>query len=392
MIRRVVFRLHLTVAIAAGLVILILAATGVILASEELVTGLAERRYRVTMPRAGEGERIPPDALVAAAEAWGAGAEPPFAATSIEYRAGTDAAVRVHAGRERRVFVDPYTGEVLGGGMARLEGFFESVNGWHRWLSFPDSAIRRGRAVTAAANVALLLLLLTGPILWIPRRITRRSVAEGLLFRRGVKGVARALNWHYVIGIWSVVPLLMIAVTGMVMSYPSVGDRVYPVVGGAISFGSVTAGPGVGQVGGDVAGEVAGQDPLAAPGASLAAALAATESRIPGWRAIVLTLPRPRDAEVRVEVRAGRSGQPQKAGVMRVDRRTGAALSWESFADATPSRRAREFLRYAHTGEYWGLAGQVVAGLVAVGTALMVWTGLSVALLMFRFWRQKRSG
>ena len=363
------------------------------------MTGLAERRHRVTVPQEGEGERIAPEALVAAAEAWGAGAEPPFAATSIEYRAGPDAAVRVHAGRERRVFVDPYTGGVLGGGAVRLEGFFESVNAWHRWVSFPDSAIRRGRAVTAVANLALLFLLLTGPILWLPRRVTRRSVAEGLFFRRGVKGVVRALNWHYVIGIWSVVPLLMIAATGVVMSYPAIGDRVYPVVGGAISFGSLAAGPGVGQVGGEVADgqaatEAADQtaDPALAPRAGLAAALAATESGIPGWRAIVLTLPRPRDTEVRVEVRAGRSGQPQKAGVMTVDRRTGAALSWESFADATPSRRAQQFLRYAHTGEYWGLAGQVVAGLLAVGTVLMVWTGLSVAALMFRFWRQKRSG
>ena len=391
MIRAVVFRLHLTVAVAAGLVILMMAATGVILASEELVTGLAERRHRVTVPQEGEGERIAPEALVAAAEAWGAGAEPPFAATSIEYRAGPDAAVRVHAGRERRVFVDPYTGGVLGGGLVRLEGFFESVNAWHRWVSFPDSAIRRGRAVTAVANLAFLFLLLTGPILWLPRRVTRRSVAEGLFFRRGVKGVVRALNWHYVIGIWSVVPLLMIAVTGMVMSYPAVGDRVYPVVGGALSFGSLAAGE---VAGGQAATEAADQtaDPALAPRAGLAAALAATESGIPGWRAIVLTLPRPRDTEVRVEVRAGRSGQPQKAGVMTVDRRTGAALSWESFADATPSRRAQQFLRYAHTGEYWGLAGQVVAGLLAVGTVLMVWTGLSVALLMFRFWRQKRSG
>ena len=390
MIRRVVFRLHLTVAIAVGLVILMMAATGVILASEELVTGLAERRHRVTVPQEGEGERIAPEVLVAAAEAWGAGAEPPFAATSIEYRAGPDAAVRVHAGRERRAFVDPYTGEVLGGGAVRLEGFFESVNAWHRWVSFPDSAIRKGRAVTAAANLALLFLLLTGPILWVPRRITRRSVAEGLLFRRGVKGVARALNWHYVIGIWSVVPLLMIAVTGMVMSYPAVGDRVYPVVGGALFFGSLAAGPGVGEVATEAVDPAA--DSALAPRAGLATALAATESAIPGWRAIVLTLPRPRDTEVRVEVRTGRSGQPQKAGVMTVDRRTGDALSWESFGDATPSRRAQQFLRYAHTGEYWGLGGQVVAGLLAVGTVLMVWTGLSVALLMFRFWRQKRSG
>ena len=395
MIRAVIFRLHLTVAIAAGLVILMMAATGVILASEDLVTDLAERRYRVTEPPGSESERLRPEALVAVAEAWGAAAEPPFAATSIEYRAGPDAAVRVHAGRERRVFVDPYTGGVLGEGFPRLEGFFEGVNAWHRWVGVADPVIRKGRAVTAVANLALLFLLLTGPILWIPRRITRRSVAEGLFFRRGVKGVVRALNWHYVIGIWSVVPLLMIAVTGMVMSYPAIGDRVYPVVGGALSFGSLAAGPGTGQVGGEVAGGQAATeaaDSAPVPRAGLAAALAATESGIPEWRAIVLTLPRPRDTEVHVEVRAGRSGQPQKAGVMTVDRRTGATLSWESFADATPSRRAQQFLRYAHTGEYWGLAGQVVAGLLAVGTVLMVWTGLSVALLMFRFWRQKRSG
>ena len=411
MIRAVVFRLHLTVAIAAGLVILMMAATGVILASEDLVTDLAERRYRVTEPAGDGGERLPPEELVVAAEAWGTGAEPPFAATSIEYRAVPDAAVRVHAGRDRRVFVDPYTGEVLGGGLARLEGFFEGVNAWHRWVGVADPVIRKGRAVTAVANLALLFLLLTGPILWIPRRITRRAVAEGLIFRRGVKGVARALNWHYVIGIWSVVPLLMIAATGVVMSYLAVGDRVYPVVGGAISLGSLAADPGPGQTAAEVAGEGEGQaaaevaggqaateavdqaaDSAPVPRAGLATALAATESGVPGWRAIVLTLPRARDTELRVEVRAGRSGQPQKAGVMTVDRRTGAALSWESFADATPSRRAQQFMRYAHTGEYWGLAGQAVAGLLAVGIVLMVWTGLSVALLMFRFWRQKRSG
>ena len=411
MIRAVIFRLHLTVAIAAGLVILMMAATGVILASEDLVTDLAERRYRVTELPGSESERLRPEALVAAAEVWGAGAAAGFTPTSIEYRTGPDAAVRVHAGRDRRVFVDPYTGEVLGGGLARLEGFFEGVNAWHRWVSFPDSAIRRGRAVTAVANLALLFLLLTGPILWVPRRVTRRAVAEGLIFRRGVKGVARALNWHYVIGIWSVVPLIMIAATGVVMSYPAVGDRVYPVVGGAITLGSLAADRGVGQAAAEVAdegvgqaaGEVAGgqaatealdraADSAPVPPAGLAAALAASESGVPGWHAIVLTLPRARDTGIRVEVRSGRSGQPQKAGVMTVDRRTGAALSWESFADATPSRRAQQFLRYAHTGEYWGLAGQAVAGLFAVGTVLMVWTGLSVALLMFRFWRQKRSG
>ena len=404
MIWRVVFRMHLSVALTAGLVILIMAITGVILASQDLVISLAERRYNV-QPPAG-AQPLPPTAFVEAAEVWGTGTDPGFTATSVEYRPGPDAAVRIHAGRERHVFVDPYTGEVLGEGFPRLEGFFEGVNAWHRWVSFPDSAIRRGRAVTAVANLGLLFLLLTGPILWLPRRVTRRSLREGLFLRRGVRGVARNLNWHYVIGIWSVVPLLLISATALLMSYPAVGDRVYPVVGAAISFESlaVDAGPGegaggeVGEEAGGTANSVPGEgaeggaDLVPPPHAGLATALAATESRVPGWSAIVLTVPRERDAEVRVEVRTGRSGQPQRAGVLAVDRRTGAVLSWESFADATPSRRAQQFLRYAHTGEYWGLAGQAVAGLFAIGTALMVWTGFSVALLMFRFWCQKRSG
>jgi len=65
-------------------------------------------------------------------------------------------------------------------------------------------------------------------------------------------------------------------------------------------------------------------------------------------------------------------------------------LSLTSFHDETPGHRAQEFLRHAHTGEYWGLAGQVLAGIFALAAVVMVWTGFSVAFLMFRRWRPKR--
>ncbi|MYH08973.1 MAG: PepSY domain-containing protein [Gemmatimonadales bacterium] len=58
--------------------------------------------------------------------------------------------------------------------------------------------------------------------------------------------------------------------------------------------------------------------------------------------------------------------------------------AWESFADGTPARRAQQFLRYAHTGEYWGLPGQLLAGLFSLAAALMVWTGLSLAVRRLR--------
>ena len=387
MFRKVIFRLHLSVALAAGLFIATMAVTGAVIACEETVMSLAEGSLSVAVPEGAR--RLPPADLVAAAELWGEEAGAPFEATSIEYRPRPGTPVQVHSGRDRRVFVDPWTGEVVGGGFPFLEGFFDGVRGWHRWLGAPGAGVRTGRAVTGAANVAFLFLLLTGPLLWIPRRITRKALRGNLVLSRRPRGPARWLNRHYVIGIWSVLPLMVISATGVVMSYPAVGDRVYAVVG-AVMWGA----GGVGKGGGG------GPDPHAGPGRAelapvdgesrLAGALAAAAAQVPGWHAIVLAIPRPGAARMRAEVRTGRAGQPQKGSVVVVGA-AGAVLSVESFHDKTRAHRAQEFLHHAHTGEYWGLAGQALAGILALATLSMVWTGFSVALLMFRLrWPKRR--
>ena len=386
MFRKVIFRLHLSLAVAAGLFIATMAATGAVIACEDAVMSLAERSRRVAVPAAGR--LLPPEDLVAAAEVWGGATDSPFAATSIEYRPGPGAAVQVHAGRGRRVFVDPWTGEVVGGGFPFLEGFFAGVRGWHRWLGMSGSGVRTGRALTGAANVAFLFLLLTGPLLWIPRPVTRRALARNMLPRRRGAGPSRQLNRHRVIGIWSFLPLLAISATGIVMSYPAVGDRAYEVVGaampggGGVEEGTVASGrsrPG-GRGGQGAPGE----------GSGLAGARAAASALVPGWRSIALAIPGPGRARIRAEVRTGRAGQPQKASVVVVDRRSGEALSVESFRDEPQSHRAQEFLHYAHTGEYWGLAGQALAAIFALAAVAMVWTGFSVALAVFRPRRPKR--
>ena len=79
-----------------------------------------------------------------------------------------------------------------------LEGFFEGVRGWHRWLGASGSGVRKGRAVTGAANVAFLFLLLTGPLLWLPRRLTRKNLVENLVFGEafeGRRGNSTGITW-----------------------------------------------------------------------------------------------------------------------------------------------------------------------------------------------------
>ena len=364
MIRTIVFWLHLSVAAAAGTVVFMLAATGVILSLEETALGLAERRYRVEAPDGSV--RLPPEAIVRAAG---------LAATSLHYASDPRAAVRVYEGRDRFARVDPCTGKVLGPGPGGLERFFEDVRAWHRWFNLSGSSVRKGRAVTGAVNAAFLFLLLTGPILWIPRPLSKRSLAAALLLRPRARGARRYLNWHQVVGIWSVLPLAVIAASGVTTSYPSVADRLDPVVGRVVT---AEAWPAGNEITGD---PVVPDGPGAAsPGGDLGAVLAAAEGWSPGWRSLILNLPPTADGEVRVEVRTGRAGQPHKTGRLTVDAATGAVRRWESFADDPPARRARQFLRYAHTGEYWGLGGQLLAGLFSLAAALMVWTGLSLAL------------
>jgi hypothetical protein len=63
--------------------------------------------------------------------------------------------------------------------------------------------------------------------------------------------------------------------------------------------------------------------------------------------------------------------------------------SVDGFSTQTPGRRARSFLRFAHTGEVGGLAGQTIAGLVSAAGAVLVYTGLALTLRRFLAWRRR---
>ena len=47
-------------------------------------------------------------------------------------------------------------------------------------------------------------------------------------------------------------------------------------------------------------------------------------------------------------------------------------------------------MRFAHTGEVLGLAGQTVAGVVSAGGVVLVWTGIALALRRFLAWIKRR--
>ena len=114
-------------------------------------------------------------------------------------------------------------------------------------------------------------------------------------------------------------------------------------------------------------------------------------TQMPGWKTISVALPAGDAPRVVLTLDSGDGGQPQRRATLTVDRRTGEIVRWEPFSAQSPGRRARTWLRFAHTGEVYGIPGQTIAGLVTAGGAVLVWTGIALALRRFLSWRKRSS-
>lgn len=104
-----------------------------------------------------------------------------------------------------------------------------------------------------------------------------------------------------------------------------------------------------------------------------------------------LTWPRNGKAPLVFSVDRGMGGEPQKKGSLTVAR-SGEIESWQPFAEQSAGRRARSWMRFLHTGEALGVVGQTIAGIVSLGGAFLVYTGIALSLRRFAAWRRRTAG
>ncbi|NNF25997.1 MAG: PepSY domain-containing protein [Gemmatimonadetes bacterium] len=374
MMRKVLFWTHLAAGLAAGGVILMMSATGAVLTYEAQWVRWAENRMAVA-PR--DDGLLDLDEIRARAAEAGVAHFESFIPMRVTLRPGAGAPVRVSGGLSERVYLDPYEGRLLGTGFPRLEGFLESARGWHRWFNLEGAGRRRGRAWTGAANLIFLFMLCSGPLLWIPRTRTWTHFKQILFFSRGLSPRARDFNWHNVLGIWLALPLLVIAASASVTSYAWAGDIV------AWAAGEAPGTPPPARVSAERPGaEPSGADSRGSSlrDAVLAAADRSGGGRVPPWREIDVTLPSVGDSTVSALVYRGGPGQPHLQETLTLDVRTGQVLERVGYENQPRARRYRSLVRYAHTGEFWGLMGQTVAGVASFAAVLLGITGISLAL------------
>lgn len=372
MIRKTIFWVHLCIGLAAGLIIALMAVTGVLLTYEQQISDWANRGYR-QQPPVPDAQRLTVAELLETVK--GEKSQP----TGITFMNDPAAPAGIMFGRGRTIYVNPYTGAVHGEGSPGVKAFFRQVTDWHRWLALSGEQRTYGRAVTGACNLGFLFLVVSGIYLWWPRRWNWRTIRPVLLFQSRLRGKARDWNWHHVIGFWCFVPLLVIVLSGVIISYPWAGNMLYRLAGEnppAQPVGPRQAGTGI-------------RGPQIAPMVvvkGVEPALAAAQQYTEGWRSVSLMIPKSAESPLVFTIDHGNGRQPQKRAELTLTR-TGEVVKWEPFAGQSLGRRLRMLARFGHTGEVAGMAGQTIAGLASAGTVVLVWTGMA---LSWRRWIASR--
>lgn len=124
-------------------------------------------------------------------------------------------------------YFNPYLKKELGAGDISLNDFFQSVLDLHRNLGLGNF----GRQIVGASVIILIILLFSGFVLWLPKKL--RLLKQNLTIKLDAKPQRLNYDLHRILGLYSLIPLLFISITGLYVTYPWVKNILITSLGGA---------------------------------------------------------------------------------------------------------------------------------------------------------------
>jgi uncharacterized iron-regulated membrane protein len=382
MLRKIVFWAHLCSGVAAGLMIAIMSCTGAALTFEKDLLAWAERDGRRVERPAPETPRLAIDEALRRAQA----ARPDLRVANVTVSADPRDAIILGLPGNATLGVNPYTGEVREVAAPRMREFMQVMRAWHTRLNFKPGPGNAGAAINSAANVVFVLLGVTGLVIWWPRLWQWRVLRPSIWFV-GASGKARDWNWHNVIGLWSLPLILLLAGTGVVLSYSWANVLAFRLVGETPPVNLAPPPP-----------LKLGAPPAGAAPLSPDAAVAAVQRRFPDWAQVTLRFnpPRPGPAAasatpprtITLVVKENSPWPRFNQTTVTLDAYSGETLRTEDYSALSPGLRLRRWIRLLHSGEALGWFVQLLSGLACLGGCVLVYTGF--ALTWRRFFASAR--
>lgn len=153
--------------------------------------------------------------------------------TGVSISSDPGRAYQVSLSKPRRasLYVDQYTGEVKG--KSERSGFFMFMFRMHRWLldsmNPGNEGIFWGKMIVGVSTLLLVFVLISGIVIWWPR--TRKALKNSLKIT-ATKGWKRFwYDLHVAGGMYALIFLLAMALTGLTWSFPWYRTAFYKVFG-----------------------------------------------------------------------------------------------------------------------------------------------------------------
>jgi uncharacterized iron-regulated membrane protein len=373
-LRKIIFWLHLSAGALAGIFIFVMCVTGALLSFESNILEYAESGMRVVNSPSETARRLSINEILGKVQA----AKPNLKPAGITLQNDKNTTAIISLGREGQIFVNPYTGEITGEGSKAWRGFFRVVEDAHRWLALPGDGRAVGKSLNDAANLLFLILAITGVYIWLPRQWTRKHFAPIMWFRRTNSGKARDFNWHNTIGFWTSSVLIVLTLTGVIMSYQWAGNLLYTLTGNEV--------PAQPQPPPNAPNQQNEPPPVLPENTDAAFVKAENHT---AWKSISLRLPITKDSAV-FTIDEGIYWNPFGRSNLTIDTRTGEVTKWEAYGEQNAARQLRSWARFTHTGETGGILGQLIGFIACIGGAFLVFTGISLAIRRFWNWKSKK--
>ncbi len=220
-------KLHLWLGFTSGLIVFIIAVTGCLYAFQAEIQDLTQP-FRFVEKR--EAEFLPPSKLKAVAEEILPGKH----IHAVLYSGPEKAAQVIFFSFDPEyydiVYLNPYTAEVLKVKDVEAD-FFQIILDGHFYLWLPPEI---GQPIAATATLIFVVMLITGIILWWPKR--KQNAKQRFTIKWDARWRRKNYDLHNVMGFYISCIALILALTGLVWGFQWFANGVYQSAGGEKSL------------------------------------------------------------------------------------------------------------------------------------------------------------
>lgn len=380
-IRNLFRQIHLWTGIGSSLILFLVCLSGTVYTFKDEIQQMIEpERYRVEV-EAGT-TKLPLAEIISRVESTTGGKVTNVTVPGSPEQVYTlNVRSKDEQGRGTNYPVNPYTGEITAEGKAKGDTFFMVMFRLHRWLLLDTNV---GRPIVGVATIIFVLLIISGWVIWIPRRI--RMWKEGLKVR-ATNSLRLNLDLHRTLGFYASLVMLVMALTGLYWSFEWYRDGMFKV----LNVERPAARPAGVQGGNDqgirreAVTENTDDNVATIPMLAYEKYLEETDRELPYQGIYRLNVPAEKENEVSVtKVKTGFFASSSGDRVV-LDKASGSVKKVEKFGDQPLNAQIMRSVKAIHTGTIFGTFSKIIYFLACLIATTLPVTGIIIWINKLRF-------